>query len=78
MSGVISQASPEEMTVVRELFQEYAASLGVDLGYQGFAAELAGLPAGMPRPEAGCFSPAWVTCRWAAARVDRSERAPAR
>lgn len=44
-------ASVQELAYVRTLFKEYAEWLGVDLGFQGFAAELAGLPGvyGPPR-----------------------------
>lgn len=35
---------PDDMALTRELFREYAAGLGVDLGFQDFEAELAGLP----------------------------------
>jgi len=34
----------EDLAEVRALFREYADSLGIDLGFQGFEAELAGLP----------------------------------
>lgn len=35
---------PDMVATSRDLFREYADAIGTDLGYQGFAAELAGLP----------------------------------
>ena len=35
---------PNELALVRAIFTEYAASLPVDLSFQDFSAELAGLP----------------------------------
>ncbi len=37
-------AWPADRSTVEQLFREYAESLGVDLSFQGFEAELAGLP----------------------------------
>ena len=42
--SIASVETAEDLSRARELFVEYAAGLGVDLGYQDFDAELAGLP----------------------------------
>jgi ribosomal protein S18 acetylase RimI-like enzyme len=47
---VESAESPEQLEFVRELFLEYAQSLEVDLCFQNFSQELAGLPGQYSRP----------------------------
>jgi len=54
----IRPATAADLPVVRTLFTEYAASLGVDLAFQSFDAELAGLP-GDYVPPAGRLLIAW-------------------
>lgn len=49
---------PEDLEIVRTLFHEYAAAIGIDLGFQGFEAELAGLPGKYQSP-AGRLMLAW-------------------
>jgi len=46
----IEPAGPDDLDPVRDLFREYAAFLGVDLSFQGFEDELAGLPGGYAPP----------------------------
>jgi ribosomal protein S18 acetylase RimI-like enzyme len=41
---IVDGHRPEHVPVVRRLFEEYAGSLGVDLGFQDFERELAELP----------------------------------
>jgi len=52
-------ASGKEIEAARRLFDEYAAALEIDLGYQGFADELASLP-GCYAPPRGRLLIAWV------------------
>jgi len=54
-NGMIRDAvTPGDIASARELFAEYAASLDVDLCFQDFAGELAGLP-GDYAPPSGCL-----------------------
>ncbi len=43
-------SSPEELDTLRGIFREYAASLQIDLCFQGFEAEMAGLPGEYSEP----------------------------
>lgn len=47
---LITPASATELEGVRVLFQEYASTLGVDLCFQNFQAELLGLPGEYAQP----------------------------
>lgn len=52
-------AEPEALVTVRELFQEYADSLGINLDFQDFENELTTLPGDYSEPR-GAIVLAWV------------------
>ena len=54
MLKIFPAETEKDIGLVRELFEEYADSLGIDLGFQNFEEELANLPSCYARPE-GCL-----------------------
>src|SRR5438105_4537070 len=51
MLKIIRAETDEQVQTARALFEEYAASLGIDLTFQNFEQELAHLPGGYAPPD---------------------------
>jgi ribosomal protein S18 acetylase RimI-like enzyme len=54
MAEIYEAKVPDDLKTARDLFEQYAHSLGFDLGFQDFAAELENLP-GDYAPPHGCI-----------------------
>lgn len=52
---IIPATGPEQLREVRQLFEEYAASLSFNLCFQNFQEELDGLPGGYAPPSGGLW-----------------------
>jgi len=52
---VAAATSADQLELIRRLFRAYAAELEIDLGFQGFEAELAGLPGKYAPPTGGLW-----------------------
>ncbi|GAB2488604.1 MAG: GNAT family N-acetyltransferase [Comamonas sp.] len=52
---LITPTTAEQLVLTREIFQEYADSLQIDLDFQGFGEELAGLPGDYAPPRGELF-----------------------
>ena len=55
MNEVILATTDSDITAMRQLFEEYAASLAVDLGFQHFDQELVSLPGAYSSPRGALF-----------------------
>ena len=55
MADIIEVSTERQIAVSRALFLEYAASIGVDLSFQGFEEELRTLPGRYSPPHGGIF-----------------------
>lgn len=47
---ILSPSFPQDADVVRDIFREYASTLGIDLDFQSFDSELADLPGDYAEP----------------------------
>lgn len=56
---IVPAGSAADLDAVKRLFTAYASALGIDLSYQGFEAELAGLPGKYAAPT-GALLIAWA------------------
>ncbi|HEY1259868.1 MAG TPA: GNAT family N-acetyltransferase [Stellaceae bacterium] len=59
MTTIAEAVWPRDREEVARLMRDYAASLDIDLGFQDFAAEVAGLPGSYARPD-GVMLIAWA------------------
>jgi putative acetyltransferase len=55
MLTIVPAVAADDIERVRELFVEYQRALGVDLNYQGFDGEVAGLPGDYAPPRGALF-----------------------